>query len=186
MTIHSHHPFLPPEGERNPLRRFRGRLVAPVSLWTAYAGEQRVGWTVSSLMVADGPEPKVLGLLDPDADLTEALEPSDRTEPSGGTASGETATVVVSLLGWRHRHLPDAFAGLAPAPGGPFRLADWHETPYGPVLADAPGWLAATVLEASPIGWSTLLTARIERVEIGSGDEALLGHLRGRYLPLGP
>ena len=72
VTIHSDHPFLPPEGERSPLRRFRGRMVAPVSLWTAYAGERRVGWTVSSLLVADGPEPMLLGLLDPDADLTEA------------------------------------------------------------------------------------------------------------------
>lgn len=150
-------------------------MVAPVSLWTAYAGDRRVGWTVSSLLVADGPEPRVLGLLDPEADLTEAIDP----------AEGMPSAVVVNLLGWQHRNLPDAFAGLAPAPGGPFRLADWHDTQYGPVLADAPAWLAATVLEASPVGWSTLLTARIEQIEIGTDDGELLAHLRGRYLPLG-
>ena len=92
--------------------------------------------------------------------------------------------VAVSLLGWQHRHLPDAFAGLAPSPGGPFRLGDWQQTTYGPVLTDAPGWLGATVLEARPLGWSTLLTARIDQVEIASGDADLLGHLRGRYLPI--
>lgn len=183
MTIHTDHPFLPPEGERNPLRRFRGRMIAPVSLWTAYAADQRpgsqryVGWTVSSLLVADGPEPALVGLLDPDADLTEAIEP--------GGDDPET-TVAVSLLGWQHRQLPDAFAGLAPAPGGPFRLADWRETPYGPVLTDAPGWLGATVLETRPIGWSTLVTARIDRVEIGPDEVELLGHVRGRYLPVSP
>ena len=175
MTIHSDHPFLPPEGERSPLRRFRGRMVAPVSLWTAYADERRVGWTVSSLLVADGPEPMLLGLLDPDADLTEALQPDD----------GSVRTVAVSLLGWQHRHLPDAFAGLAPAPGGPFRLAEWQQTPYGPVLADAPGWLGATVLGgAARSAGPRCSTARIDQVELGAADQELLGHLRGRYLPI--
>ena len=56
-------------------------------------------------------------------------------------------TVAVSLLGWQHRQLPDAFAGLAPAPGGPFPLGGVAGDPVrGPVLADAPGWLGATVL----------------------------------------
>jgi flavin reductase (DIM6/NTAB) family NADH-FMN oxidoreductase RutF len=174
VTIHSEHPFLPPEGERSSLRRFRGRAVAPVTLWTAYAGERRVGWTVSSLLVADGPEPSLIGLLDPDADLTEAVV----------SGEGTTTRLAVSLLGWQHRQLPDAFAGLAPAPGGPFRLAEWRETPYGPVLADAPGWLGATVLESRTVGWSTLLTARIDEVEVGPAETELLGHVRGRYLPI--
>jgi flavin reductase (DIM6/NTAB) family NADH-FMN oxidoreductase RutF len=177
VTIHSDHPFLPPEGERDPLRRFRGRMIAPVSVWTAYAADaRRIGWTVSSLLVADGPEPTLLGLLDPDAELTEALLPSPQ----------DPRLVAVSLLGWRHRALPDAFAGLAPAPGGPFRLAEWYETPYGPVLADAPAWLGATVVDARTVGWSSLLSARIDHVEIGSDGGDLLGHLRGRYLPIGP
>lgn len=174
MTIHSDHPFLPPENERSPLRRFRGRVVAPVSLWTTYAGDRRVGWTVSSLLVADGPEPTLLGLLDPDADLTEAL----------GLGAAPPPRCAVSLLGWQHRQLPDAFAGLAPAPGGAFRLAAWRETPYGPVVADAPGWLGATVLETRTVGWSTLLTARIDQVELGETETDLLGHVHGRYLPI--
>ena len=177
VTIHSDHPFLPPEDERRPLRRFRGRMIAPVTVWTAYARERRVGWTVSSLLVADGPEPTLLGLLDPDADLTEALVATD----------DEPRRVAVNLLGWAHRGLPDAFAGLAPAPGGPFRLAGWRDTPYGPVLTDAPGWLGATVTDpGTAVGWSTLLGARIDHVEIGDTDADVLGHLRGRYLPISP
>ena len=179
VTIHHHHPFLPPEGERSQLRRFRGRMLAPVTLWTAYADSRPVGWTVSSVLVADGPEPALVGLLDPDADLTEAITGDEKT---GAGEPGNGGKVAVSLLGWQHRGLPDAFAGLAPAPGGPFKLGTWTDTDYGPALADAPGWLGATVLEARPLGWSTLLTARIDQVEIGSNDDQLLGHLRGRYL----
>ncbi|MFT4166154.1 MAG: flavin reductase [Microlunatus sp.] len=176
MTIHHHHPFLPSEGERSPLRRFRGRMPAPVTLWTAYAASRPVGWTVSSVLLADGPEPALVGLLDPDADLTEAI--------TGEGEAGDGSKVAVSLLGWRHRGLPDAFAGLAPAPGGPFKLADWTDTDYGPVLADAAGWLGATVIESRTLGWSTLLTARIDQLEISSDNGDLLGHLGGRYLPL--
>lgn len=188
MTIHYDHPFLPPEGERSALRRFRGRMLAPVTLWTAYADPRPVGWTVSSMLVADGPEPAVLGLLDPDADLTEAIVPvaGQETAEQGSEAERSGGTIAVSLLGWRHRQLPDAFAGLAPAPGGPFQLADWTDTDYGPVLTDAPGWLGATVLETRSVGWSTLVTARIDQLELGSEAQELLGHLRGRYLPVAP
>jgi flavin reductase (DIM6/NTAB) family NADH-FMN oxidoreductase RutF len=177
VTIHHEHPFLPPEGERNPLRRFRGRMIAPVSVWTAYAADaRRVGWTVSSMLVADGPDATLVGLLDPDAELTETV----------AAATDGPRTLAVNLLGWRHRALPDAFAGLAPAPGGAFRLGEWQETSYGPVLADAPGWLGATVLQTRPVGWSTLVLARIDHVEIASDEGDLLGHLRGRYLPVTP
>jgi hypothetical protein len=34
------------------------------------------------------------------------------------------------------------------------------------------------------VGWSTLLTARIDQVELGAADQDLLGHVRGRYLPI--
>lgn len=176
MTIHSDHPFLPPEDERSPLRRFRGRLVAPVSLWTAYAERRPVGWTVSSMLVVDGPEATLLGLLDPEADIAAALQPTP----------GRSAMVAVSLLGWRHRGLPDAFAGLAPAPGGPFRLAEWRETPYGPALADTPAWLGAEVVDRRPVGWSTLITARIRQIEVVDTTDDLLGHVRGRYVPVSP
>src|SRR3712207_8867521 len=48
--------------------------------------------------------PELLGLVDEESDLVDLMAGSD--------------TVVVNLLAWEQRFLADAFAGLAPAPGG--------------------------------------------------------------------
>ena len=74
-------------------------------------------------MVADGEPPRVLALLDPDSDLADALA---RHRPRRRPAAG-----------WEHRDLAEAFAGTAPAPGGPFRLAEFEPTAWGPRLVDA-------------------------------------------------
>ena len=174
MTIHSEHPFRPPEDDRNPLRRFRGRMPLPVSVWAATRGGRRAGWTVSSLVVADGEPAVALGLVDEDSDLADLL--------------ADSGPVAVSLLDWSHRGLADAFAGIGPAPGGPFRLASWVETEWGPVVADAPGWLGGRLLDVTTrAGWSLLLRAEIQQVAVGPDPGAgMLGYLRGRYraLPL--
>ncbi|HET9873134.1 MAG TPA: flavin reductase family protein [Propionibacteriaceae bacterium] len=170
MTIHSEHPFLPPENERSALRRLRGRLPAPVTVWTTQDGSRRAGWTVSSLIVADGEPAQLLGLIDEDSDLAGMVQ--------------RTRTVAVSLLGWQHRGLGDAFAGTAPAPGGPFRLGAWTTTPWGPVLTDGPGWLGARLSPGDPdhAGWSLLIRAIIEQVEVAPEvDQQPMAHLRGRY-----
>ena len=166
MTIHDTHPFLDPESERDQFRRFRGRLGGAVSLWTTGTGTDRAGLTVSSLMVAGGEPGRVLALVDPDSDLADALEPG--------------SPVVVQLLAWGHRDLAEAFAGTAPAPGGPFAQAEWSETSWGPVLADATVWAGARVESLAEVGWSRLVTATIEHVEIGAEDQPLV-HRRGRY-----
>lgn len=173
MTIHSEHPFLPPDRERNPVRRLRGRMMLPLSLWTSVAGDGRpVGWTVSSVMVADGRPAEVLGLLDEDSELADVVQ--------------QSRTVAVSLLGPPHRALADAFAGVSPAPGGPFRLGQWSQTPWGPVLADATGWLGARLVEGRPshAGWGLLVRATVEQVEVNETTDAVLGYLRGRYRQL--
>lgn len=172
MSIHTGHPFATPEGDRRPLRRLRGRLPLPVTVWTAATGGRRAGWTVSSLQVADGDPPEVLGLIDPDSDLADLL-------PAAGT-------VAVSLLGWDHRGLADAFAGLAPAPGGPFRMATWTDTAWGPVLDAAPGWLGVRVRPGpDTAGWSLLVRGEVEHAEVAPGPPgAALAYLRGRYRTL--
>jgi flavin reductase (DIM6/NTAB) family NADH-FMN oxidoreductase RutF len=169
VTIHSEHPFLPPDSERSPLRRFRGRLPSPVTVWTSAVDGERAGWTVSSTLVADGQPAEVLGLVDEDSDLA-TLMPRART-------------VAVSLLGWEHRGMADAFAGTAPAPGGPFRLGTWTDTPWGPVLADAVGWIGARLLpgDLGHAGWALLVRATIEQVHLNEADLDSLMHLRGRY-----
>jgi flavin reductase (DIM6/NTAB) family NADH-FMN oxidoreductase RutF len=171
MTIHSEHPFS--GGHRDPIRQFRGRMAAPVSIWAAAAGQRRAGWTVSSFLVADGSPPMVVGLLDEDSDLA--------------TAMSAGSTFAVSLLGWQHRSLADAFAGLAPAPGGLFRLGSWVDTEWGPVLTDCPAWLGARLLTTvgEHAGWPLLIRAEIEHAQINSeGEDRLLAHIRARYVAL--
>ncbi|MFP5282511.1 MAG: flavin reductase family protein [Actinomycetes bacterium] len=172
MSIHSAHPFVPPEGERAPLRRLRGRLPLPVTVWTTALRGRRAGWTVSSLLLADGEPPQVLGLVDEDSDLADLLP--------------ESGTVAVSLLDWSHRALAEVFAGLAPAPGGPFRTAAWTATAWGPVLDGAPGWVGARIEPGTDrAGWSLLVRGRIEHIEVPSVPTGeALGYLRGRYRAL--
>ena len=167
MTIHSSHPFLEPESERDPVRRFRGRLGGTVSLWTCGSASSRSGLTVSSLMVANGSPAHVLALLDPDSSFLDGLHTS--------------TTCVVQLLGWGHRDLADAFAGVAPAPGGPFRMAQWGDTAWGPLLSDATTWAGVRLVEAREVGWSVLVDTVVEQVEVGEESEPLV-HRRGRYV----
>jgi flavin reductase (DIM6/NTAB) family NADH-FMN oxidoreductase RutF len=170
VTIHTSHPFQDPEGERDPVRRLRGRLGGTVSLWTAGAAGERAGLTVSSWLVAGGEPGRVLALLDPDADLTDVLL--------------ETGRGVLQLLTWDDRGLADAFAGTAPAPGGPWRLADWVDTDHGPRLAHAATWAALEVESDVEAGWSRLVTCRTSEVVVGEDIDPLV-HRRGRYLPPG-
>lgn len=180
MTIHSGHPFDPDETDRDPIRRFRGRVGGAVSLWTAGEEMERAGLTVTSMLVAAGDPARVVVLLHPDADLLERIE--------------ETSAAVVSLLTWRHRELADVFAGRFPAPGGAFRMGEWEQTQWGPRLVSAPSWLGvrADARSRRDVGWSVLLEAVIEHAEVGEDaddredteNSGPLFHRRGRYLRL--
>jgi flavin reductase (DIM6/NTAB) family NADH-FMN oxidoreductase RutF len=123
-------------------------------------------------MVADGDPAEVIGLVDEESALADLL--------------AETATVTVNLLGWAQRNLADAFAGVTPAPGGPFALAAWTETEWGPVLLNSLGWIGARLRpDPDHAGWGVLLRAVVERVEIQADPtEDLLCYVRGRYRSL--
>ncbi|GGF38404.1 hypothetical protein GCM10011519_10010 [Marmoricola endophyticus] len=166
MTIHDSHPFATPEGDRDPLRRFRGRTPAPVSLWTTGEGPARSGLTVSSFLVADGEPARVLGLVDEDSELWDA----------------EPERLVVALLSAGQEYLADVFAGLAPSPGGPFRQGSWEQSEWGPVPDGAAGWLGVRRVPEPPrhVGWGLLVEAVVEQVRLGPADDVLL-HARGRY-----
>lgn len=174
MTIHGDHPFLPPEPDRDPLRRWRGRMPAPVSVWTTTLAGRSTGWTISSFLLADGRPPEVAGLVDEEADFVDQLR--------------ETGRFAVSLLAGPHRGVADVFAGQAPAPGGVFTVGRWHESDWGPVLGDAVGWLGATVTSAEPdhAGWALLVRGVVEHSELAEPDgRGVLCSFRGRYHVLG-
>jgi flavin reductase (DIM6/NTAB) family NADH-FMN oxidoreductase RutF len=118
--IHDEHPFKTPSELRDPVRRFRGRLAAPVTVVTAGGPAGRTGLTVSSLLVAEG-EPSFIHLLiGATTDLWYAIE--------------ESNAFIVHVLEREHRELSDRFAGLRPSPGGLFAGLDVRDTPYGPEL----------------------------------------------------
>lgn len=164
MTIHTEHPFLDPEPD--PVRRLRGRLGGAVTLWTTGEGAARAGLTVTSVMLAQGEPARLLALLDPDSDLAERL--------------GVNGRAVVQLLSWPDRDLAEAFAGTSPAPGGPFRQAEFEQTAWGPRLASAATWAGVRLESVADVGWSTLVTCAVDEVSIGPDDAPLL-HRRGRY-----
>ncbi len=164
MTIHSEHPFRDPDPD--PVRRFRGRIGGGVTLWTAGSANP-AGLTVASVLVAAGAPAHVLGLLDPDSDLAERL--------------AQERTAVVQLLRRPHRMLAEVFAGLAPAPGGPFTQAAFHDTDWGPRLVEAGTWAGVRLVEARELGWSLLVTCAVEHLEVGEEEDTLVSH-RGRLI----
>lgn len=161
MTIHSEHPFVTPPEQRDAVRRFRGRFPAAVTLWLTGSGRRRAGLTISSMLVALGEPARVIGLVDPDSDLAHALE--------------ECFTVV--LLEPGEHGLADAFAGLAPAPGGLFREG-FDDSGWGP-FKPGHSWAGVRLESTRELGWSREVVGVIEHVHLGTG--APLVHERGRY-----
>jgi flavin reductase (DIM6/NTAB) family NADH-FMN oxidoreductase RutF len=166
MTIHSSHPFR--DAESDPVRQLRSRLGGAVTLWTSGTGDDVFEWaglTVTSVLVANGEPARLLALLDPDSDLAAVLASTERA--------------VVTVLTWDERALADAFAGTAPAPGGPFRQAAFAGSPWGPRLVSATTWAGVRLESSAPVGWSSLVTCVVDEVTIGDGDALI--HRRGRY-----
>ena len=161
--IHASDPFATPESDKSAVRRLRGRLAAPVTLWTAPGP---AGLTVSSIVVADGEPGRVVGLIDEESDFWAAAEAAGR--------------FTVTPLTPADRQLADRFAGLMPSPGGLFATGDWAETPYGPVPQHVGTWAGCRLESHRPCGWALLVEAVIETVEVGPAAEPLV-HFRGRY-----
>lgn len=182
MTIHPEHPFRPSAEERDPVRRLRARLVAPVTIWAASVAEPggrvtRAGFTVGTTTIADGAPSYVLGMLDPESELWTVAQSSGR--------------FTVSVLQGADRNVADVFAGAAPSPGGMFSSGAWQETPYGPALAERT-WAGCRLVDSRTVGYSLLVTAAVEEVVVdpaeaiptgqaGAGLPDALARLRGRY-----
>lgn len=166
--IHDTDPFATPEEDRSPIRRLRGRLAAPVTIWTAPGP---AGLTVSSVLVADGDPGRVLGLVDDESELWEAMSAAGR--------------FTVCPLGAGEQPLADRFAGRAPAPGGVFAQGErWRETEYGPVLAGDRTWAGCTLDGARRYGWAMLVEATVVEATFGADPVNPLTYHRGRYQTL--
>lgn len=168
MTIHNSHPFMPSPEQRNPLRRLRGQLPAPVSIWTSTDGARREGWTISSLLVADGDPGEFVALVNEDADWWDMFR--------------ETGKATVNVLGQGQGWVSEVFARMAPSPGGPFRTGEWSEAEFGPRLTGAAAWAEVSLVDKDPAyaGWGLLVRARIEHIDFAD-DVPALQHLAGRY-----
>ena len=164
--IHSEHPFVPPPAERDPIRRFRGRLVAPVTIVTAGRPERRTGLTISSLVVAEGEPGRLFFLVGPATDLFAAIE--------------ETGRFAVHVAGREHRQLADRFAGTRPSPGGLFAGLDYTDGVWGPLLAGF-GTTALCRLETvTETAYHMLVEAVVEHLEVHELAEPL-AYFRGSY-----
>jgi 3-hydroxy-9,10-secoandrosta-1,3,5(10)-triene-9,17-dione monooxygenase reductase component len=160
-------PFLTADADKDPARRLRGRLASGVTVWTTSAGGgEPVGMTVSSMLVAEGEPPEVIGLLGPLTDFWEALRVSKR--------------FVVHVLGSHQADLAQRFA--LRYPGDPFEDLAVVASVAGPVL-DPAGWRAECRLAGYlQTGYSLLVRATIDQVVAADEDPAPLVHYRGRYL----
>lgn len=139
-------------------------MPAPVTVWSSGSGRDRQGLTISSLIVANGEPAHVLAVVDPDSDWW----------------GSDPETVTVNVLARDHRFLADAFAGTAPAPGGPFTLGSWTDSDWGPVLDGSAGWFGVRLLpDPRAVGWGLLVEGVVEHVQPGEADALI--HLRGRY-----
>ena len=163
--IHDSDPFATPESARSNVRRLRGRLAQTVTLWTAPGP---AGLTVSSCLIGDGEPGRVLGLIDDESTLWEAI-----------SAAGVFA---VTLLKPAQQQLADRFAGLLPAPAGLFKQGEsWRESSFGPVLGQT--WAGCRVDSAKPFGWAQLVEGTIEEISLDEEGSPLLHH-RGSYSQL--
>lgn len=164
--IHDEHPFADPPEERDPARRFRGRMAAPVTIVTAGRPENRAGLTVSSLVVAEGEPSRVHFLVGSETDLFAALS--------------ETGSFVVHILAERHREVSDVFAGLRPSPGGLFARLEVEDGDFGPILVDIEDRAFCRVVDAAEDTFHVLISGAVEAIETSDLTDPLV-YFRGAY-----
>ncbi len=160
------HPFAAPPERRDPVRRLRGRLVAPVTVWTAGELSGGAGLTVASVLVAEGEPARLLGLIDPTSAFWEAMQRS--------------GAFVVHLLAVGDRALAERFGEVRPPIRGAFTGLEVTASPWGPVLDGRRPRAACRLAGSAPVGYAELVEGVIELLELEElGDP--LAWLHGRY-----
>ncbi len=165
MTVHSENPFSVPVDRRDPVRRLRGRLAAPVTVITA-AGDPPAGLTVSSFFVVEGEVPRAAALVGAGADVLEAAE--------------ESGAFIAHVLSQDGRRLAEIFAGLRPSPGGVFVTTETEDTQWGPRLIEVTDWAGCRLEEIRPLGDQFVMVGVIEDLEVSDMSNPLV-YFRGGY-----
>lgn len=167
--IHDDHPFLGTPDQRDPIRRFRGRLIAPVTIVTAGSGDRRTGLTVSSLNVVEGEPGLVQLVVGPTSDLWETAA------LSGG--------FVVHVCREEDRHLAEVFAGLRPSPGGLFAGLELTDSDWGPAIDNLGVRAFCNFTEQREVGYAGVMSGEIHHLDVGELDNPLI-YFRGGYRTL--
>ncbi|HEX2153413.1 MAG TPA: flavin reductase family protein [Acidimicrobiia bacterium] len=170
MSIHSENPFSVPVDQRDPVRRLRGRLAAPVTILTAQ-DERPAGITVSSFFVIEGEIPRAAALIGSGSEFLDAAESSGR--------------FVAHVLTEECRVIADIFAGLRPAPGGMFANVSTEVTVWGPRLSEVSDWAGCRLEEVRPFGDQLVIVGEIEDLSVSELDDPLI-YFRGTYRRLAP
>jgi flavin reductase (DIM6/NTAB) family NADH-FMN oxidoreductase RutF len=158
-------PFATPPEQRDPGRRLRGRMAAPVTVWCAWHDDRPAGLTVSSLLVAEGEPPSIVGLVGPLSDFWQAVE--------------QTRRFVVHVLDADQVRLADQFAGRYPL--DPFEGVPYTPTDWGPVLDAAPTRARCRLTNSREVGFSLLVTAAISDVEAADESDPLVNYRAGYF-----
>lgn len=149
------------------------RLVGGVSVITAGAGEARTGLTVTSAHSLSVDPPTMLVCVNRNA----SAWPVIRRE----------GHFCVNLLGARHQHVADRFAGRGGVKGSDrYEGARWRQFPSGAFgLEDALAVIDCTVEEIIERHSHGIIIGAVRSIHVGAGGEALIyGHGRYRALTL--
>lgn len=169
--VHYEDPFVDPPEDRSPVRRFRGRLALPVTIWTSGRTGEETGLTVSSLMVADGEPPILTGLVAETTDLYASIN--------------DTGVFVVHVLSDEDGRLAEIFAGMRPNPGGPFAGLKYVDSEWGPVLESLPTRAFCRLRDISDAGYQKLIQASVQKFDLDELDSPAI-YFRGRFRRLAP
>jgi flavin reductase (DIM6/NTAB) family NADH-FMN oxidoreductase RutF len=123
--------------------------------------------TVSSVLLAQGEPPMLAGLVAPSSDLADTL-------------AGGSGRFVVHLLGAAHRRLAQHFAGDLRAPA---ELLTRSTSERGPVLGAAGDRIFCRAESLRPFGWSLLVEAVVEDVQVAAAGKGLAWFRGGFYVP---
>lgn len=168
--IHGDNPFVESPDQRDPVRRFRGRLAAPVTIVTSGSSGDRTGLTVSSLMVIEGEPGRLQMVLGPTSDLWDIVAKSER--------------FVVHICHEKDRHLAEVFAGLRPNPGGVFAGTETRESDYGPVIEHLANRAYCRYVDREELGYSGVITGEVDEIEAETITDPLI-YFRAGYHTLG-